>query len=492
MILQIQIVLFRNNRQFPLVNTNKLLPLQDSIVWHISCSVRLLAELLYTQPLHIAGSFFMQRLQRICDLYADRRTIQYTKPDADISFLYCSACTCPVNVYSSPDIQQMACMTCIAFLCPSCTVCKCGAVGSLVSDPDIRYGRLTELYASPFVFRCTVCPFFSFSGNEHSTHTMQHEMDMAPLSITVGSKTVTLMGIGTLRLANSRLMCTFTDLPYTITADGKTASGHNVQFALECTKTTVLISSAFAGEMNADVCTVAHNQELFGQRPPRPLCYTGSVRITLSELSRLKRALQQSYLLFFIPAADNHDSFSVAIYDMPWRRTAVVVCTGCLAEFASLDQLALHLNATPNWDTARRIDTVTGDFFSVNSACTAYVHATDIKFESLCRIQRDTYCNMPGKLHSFINAGSIYGLLMLPTLINRFIGIVAISNILHCALCGCPLLNMTGMSPTAILHPIAKHFTLPPTIISEFRRITLYNGHYEIDGASIIDINQIV
>lgn len=174
---------------------------------------------------------------------------------------------------------------------------------------------------------------------------------------------------------------------------------------------------------------------------------------------------------------------------MPWRRTAVVVCTGCLAEFASLDQLALHLNAAPNWASARRIDAVTGDFFSVNSACTAYVHATDIKFESLCRIQRDTYCNMPGKLQSFIGAGyPVYGLLMLPTLINRFVGIVAISNILHCALCGSPLLNITGMPSTAVLHLIAKHFTLPPNIISEFRQITLYNDHYEIDGASITDI----
>lgn len=439
----------------------------------------------------------MQRLQRICDLYADRRTIQYTKPIVDISFLYCARCTCPVNVFS--DSQQMACMTCFAFLCPLCPDCKCGAAGSLVSDPDTRYGRLTELYALPFVFRCTVCPFFCFSGAEHSTHLTQHEMDMAPLSIHVAkSKTVTLVGIGSVRLVGSVLTCKFTDLPYSVTTCGRTASGHHVSMDMPSAEHPVIISSAFC-ETNADICTVARNNEQFLTisrfpyeqinltKPSRPICYTGINRITVSELSRLKRALLQTYLLFFVPPTAKHDSFSVAIYDKPWHRTAVVVCTGCLAEFASLDQLAAHLKVEPDWSSARRIDDTNGDFFSVDSACTAYTHATDIKFESLPRIQRDVYCNMPGKLSGFISS-PVFGLMMLPTPIGRFIGVVVVSDIVYCALCNTALLCLNGMTATAVLHPIASHFALPPDIVTEFRQITLYNGHYEIDGTSITEL----
>lgn len=123
-------------------------------------------------------------LQTFADRYAQAKYDRLGDGAMNHSFMHCGKCSVPVFAFR--HTQQLACYSCVCFLCEHCTTCACGADGSLVADADRRVGRLTEHCTRSIIHGCTLCDAFFFRRDEYETHCLCHELaDTVPPTITV-------------------------------------------------------------------------------------------------------------------------------------------------------------------------------------------------------------------------------------------------------------------------------------------------------------------
>ena len=123
-------------------------------------------------------------LQTFADRYAQAKYERIGEAAIDHSFMHCGKCAVPVFAFR--HAQQLACYTCVCFLCAQCPVCACGADGVLVADADKRVGRLTEHCTRSIIYGCNLCDAFFFRRDEYDVHCMCHELaDPVPPTLTV-------------------------------------------------------------------------------------------------------------------------------------------------------------------------------------------------------------------------------------------------------------------------------------------------------------------
>ena len=455
-----------------------------------------------------------QWLHSVCEAYAAAKFARLGNVGRDVSYLFCGKCGIPVHAFQSPDIPQHACYKCAQFMCTQCITCKCGTPRRIVSDGDIRIGRLSEYNARAMIYTCPMCPSFFFSPADKAQHNLDHVVtDPVPqqFSVKFGDHTGKY---GSIKFRKQAIRASFFPYPRHIQVGSirQVGTEHAITIS-QSNPESCIVSSVFKdptlNNTQALTCniSVAHhstwsksaalNAVTLPEQLFRPVCFIPNNTICVQELSRWisivtdKFGADLKFIIYYVPHTPDTDSFCFILADFPWQTLPSIICPGC-CDIHPVDSFSAHIQISHEYirTSASRIDHITGEFYNASSSCLSFAHVCDLGLELQSFVTRNPYCVLPGNLRTALEAGlCVYGTTLYPEQArSRFIGVVCSDTHLTCAVCSEILTARAKHTSTSILHPIARHWNISFDVVISFNQVIWSGSAYQTTGSNITTI----